>query len=932
MIDRLIVNTPYDPPQRHWALATDKRFELVEQRRPAGYYITDPRYNTNRFVKLELAENIRVRLAEWKLAEYPGITTVTRRLLEHWHDRIQRDNPFYFCQLEAIETLIWWVESPASFKQGITIPTDGGPWERVCSKMATGTGKPTVMAMLIAWQVVNALTYPQRKEFSRAVFIVTPGLTVKERLQVLHPSHAKNYYDEFNIVPSPAYRDKLNQIALLIVNWHLLMPKKPPERSVKKLGPETDKAFTERVLKDLGAYKNLLVINDEAHHAYRIPAELKAKRIQGLSKEDQEEATRWIEGLDRIHKTRRITRCFDLSATPFAPTGKKTTEESLFPWIVSDFGLNDAIEAGLVKTPRVVVRDDALPVKWKGIDYRSRLYHLYIDKDVKDDLNSKAEAHQPLPQLVQIAYTLLGADWLETMKAWQGKGHKIPPAMLTVCNLIETSRRIEHFFLKGDCLIAELNASGKLLRVDSTILKKAEIGEESSKKDEAYEEHLQEILDHAGLSELQKTAYSSLNREELLRAIVDNVGKDKTPGQQIQNVISVDMLSEGWDAKNVTHILGLRAFTSQLLCEQVIGRGLRRTAYEKDEEGRFLPEYVNVIGVPFTFLPHEGEGPPPPPPPPKTPVESLSERSEFEIVWPNILRIEEVLNPVLTVDWSSVEPLTLHPTLTPTAAEMAPTLAGIQDVTKVTMIDLQNYAENFRLQHLFFHASRKAYESLYSTSWKGEKHILIFQIIRIVERFLNSDKIIIDSLFHQEELRKRILLAMTIDRIVQHICQFVRQTNTQRLEPVFDRDYPIGSTSDMRTWYTAKECHPTQKSQISQAVFDSGWESAALVALDHSELVQAYAKIDHLGFYVLYLFNGAVRKYYPDYLIRFRNGKMLVLEIKGQPNDESKAKRVALERWVLAVNAHGGFGQWCNDEVTPDSDIHDILAKHGYEA
>ncbi len=464
--------------------------------------------------------------------------------------------------------------------------------------------------------------------------------------------------------------------------------------------------------------------------------------------------------------------------------------------------------------------------------------------------------------------------------------------------------------------------------MDSTILDKAEVGEESSKKDQAYEERLKDIIEHSGLSTLQQSACLEMKKEERLRAIVDNVGKSNTPGEQVQNVISVAMLSEGWDAKNVTHILGLRAFTSQLLCEQVIGRGLRRTAYEKDGEGRFLPEYVNVIGVPFTFLPHEGEGPPPPPPLPKTPVESLSERGEFKIVWPNVLRIEEVLNPVLTVDWLSVQALTLEPKMTPTAAEMAPTLAGIQDVTKVTMIDLQSHAENFRFQHLVFHASRKAYESLNSKSWKGEKHILIFQIIRIVEQFLNSDKLIIASLFHQEELRKRILLAMTIDRIVQHICQFIRQTNTQRLEPVFDRDSPIGSTADMRTWYTSKPCHPTLKSQISHAVFDSGWESAALFALDHDGLVQAYAKNDHLDFYVLYLFNGAIRKYYPDYLIRLRNGKVLVLEIKGQANDESKAKRAALARWILAVNANGGFGQWCHDEVTSDSGIRDILAKH----
>jgi type III restriction enzyme len=929
VIDRLIVNTPYDPPQRHWHQTQDKRFKLVEERREAGYFITDTRYNPHKPVLLELVNKIRKRVEEWRAADYTGATAVTHGLLEYWWKIGEREYRFYFCQLEAIETLMWWVEAPASFKQGIEIPGDGGPWERLCSKMATGTGKTTVMSMIIAWQVLNALTYPDRKEFSRAIFIVTPGLTVKERLQVLYPSHPDNYYDIFNVVPT-AYRDRLNQAVLLIENWHSLMPQKQPERSVKKLGSESDEAFTRRVLGRLAEHKNIVVMNDEAHHAYRIPAELKQKRISGLSKEEQEEATRWIEGLDRIHKTRRILRCFDLSATPFAPTGKKTTEETLFPWIVSDFGLNDAIEAGLVKTPRIVVRDDALPVKWKDMDYRPRLYHLYMDKDVKEDLNSKAEPHQSLPPLVQIAYTLLGADWQLTLKDWQKEGHAIPPAMLTVCNRIETSRRIEHFFLKNDCLIPELNESTQVLRVDSTLLDKAEVGEESSKKDEAYEERLKEIVEHSGLNELRKTECLGLKKEELLRAIVDNVGKPGTPGQRIQNVISVAMLSEGWDAKNVTHILGLRAFTSQLLCEQVIGRGLRRTGYDTDSDGRFVPEYVNVIGVPFTFLPMEGGDETTPTTRERKPVESLPERAEYEIRWPNVLRIEQVLNPTLVVNWSEVETLELPPEITPTALEMAPTLQGIQDVTKVTLIDLQQHMQNFRFQHLVFHASRKAYERLHSQAWKGEKHILIFQIIRIVEQFLSSDRIVIPSLFHQEELRKRALLAMTIDRTVEHICRFIRQANTQRLEPVFDRDYPIGSTAHMRTWYTSKPCHPPQKSQISQTVFDSSWEAQALYDLDHSELVEAYAKNDHLGFYVLYLFNGAVRKYLPDYLIRLRNGNMLVLEIKGQPNDESRAKRAALAQWVKAVNAKGGFGEWCEDIADHRTKgIHDILNKHG---
>jgi type III restriction enzyme len=192
----LIINTPYLKPEQHWGdPQKDGSLPIVPERRKAGYEIFDTRNQTRQFIELEQVNKIRKRVDDWREAGYPGVTSVTRRLLEHWHDPDQRDLQFYYCQLEAIETLIWWVEAQASFKQGIVLQGDGGLWERLCNKMATGTGKTTVMAMIITWQVLNAVTFPKRKEFSRAVFIVTPGITVKERLQVLYPGHSRNYYD-----------------------------------------------------------------------------------------------------------------------------------------------------------------------------------------------------------------------------------------------------------------------------------------------------------------------------------------------------------------------------------------------------------------------------------------------------------------------------------------------------------------------------------------------------------------------------------------------------------------------------------------------------------------------------------------------------------------------------------------------------------------
>ena len=938
----LIISSPFERPSHHWTRQTDHKLEFTAGRRPAGYEIFDTRNNTVRGVELELVNRIRERVDAWRVADYPGVTTVTRQLLAHWRDpEVNRAYAFYYCQLEAIETLIWHVEAPQEFKQGIAIPGDGGAWERLCNKMATGSGKTTVMAMIITWQVLNALAYPKRnKDFSKAIFIVAPGLTVKERLQVLLPGHPENYYDQFSMCPNESLRQKLNQVELLIENWHSLMPLKEVDRSVVKKGRESDEAYVRRVLGKLATHKDLVIINDEAHHAYRKPAESKVSKKDaedvGI---DLEEATRWIEGLDRIHKMRRISRCFDLSATPFAPTGKTSTESALFEWVVSDFGLNDAIEAGLVKTPRVVIRDNALP---NAQTYRSKLYHLYREPEVAEDLNRRgAEPHEALPQIVQEAYTLLGADWVETLKLWHASGHTSPPVMLTVCNKTETAARVEHYFRHGNALWPELHEPDKTLRVDSRVLEKAEVGE-SAGADKAYEEVLKGILEAARIPETKKIDFRALKKEELLRAIIDNVGKRNSAGQDLQNVISVAMLSEGWDAKNVTHIMGLRAFTSQLLCEQVIGRGLRRVSYETEmvvcpdgiERELFRSEFVNVFGVPLSIFQDVGDdgGPPPPPPKPSKQIEALRERTDMEISWPNVLRVDTVVSPILTVDWSRMPALKLDPANIRVSADLAPALGGAADMGKAVSIDLEKIPEEFRQQRLLFVAARKAFAAI-ASQFSGSKEVLIQQLVRLVEQFFASDRLNIPSLFHQEPVSKRVLIGLAMDDIVQHVVAQVQQQNAERLEPVFDPEFPIGSTRTMRTWYSTKPVIETVKSQISYAVSDSTWEAYTTQILEKRAEVVSYAKNDHLGFQVYYLWRGSRRKFVPDYVITLANGKRMVLEIKGEDSDQNRAKRLALDAWVRAVNARGGFGVWCWDVVKGEpSKVDDVIIHHAQSA
>src|SRR5437588_2965567 len=451
-IDQLIISSPYDEPREHWKYDREtRRFTREPGRRPAGYVrasdasksFDDP----GEFVELPLVNQIRPRVKAWRDADYPGATGITKRLLKHWRDIEQREGSrrFFFCQLEAIETLMWLAEAPEAERVGIKIPSDGGEFTRLCSKMATGSGKTILMSMLIAWQVLNKVTYAQDKRFSKNILVIAPGLTVRKRLEVLVPGSAGNYYAEFQIVP-PGLEDKLRQgqsCRVLVRNWHMLdwasEEQISKRRSVDKRGALSDEAYVREVLGEMASATNIVVINDEAHHAWRVPPKVK---IAGVAKEELKNAANWIAALDRIHRARGILHCFDVTATPFAPTGRKSSEETLFGWIVSDFGLNDAIESGLVKTPRVVVRDDG---KFDN-KYKSRFYHIYVDKDVKSDLTRKAEPEIPLPGLVENAYALLGIDCLETLKKWKRRKEHVPPVMITVANNTYTAARVEFFF------------------------------------------------------------------------------------------------------------------------------------------------------------------------------------------------------------------------------------------------------------------------------------------------------------------------------------------------------------------------------------------------------------------------------------------------------------------------------------------------------
>lgn len=895
-IDKLIINSPFHVPNKHWSYDRNSRnFTLTEGRRPAGYIVATPGSQSfddpGIFMELPLVNRIRKRIDEWRGNGYPGITGITRRLLEHWKDEEERsERKFFFCQLEAIETLIWLVESSSNERVGIEIPRDGGDFQRICSKMATGSGKTVVMSMLIAWQVLNKVTYPKDTRFSKNIFVVAPGLTVKSRLQVLNPDNPENYYSEFNVVPVNLI-EKLREGKIIIENWHTLSWETEEQllkkKTVDKRGEISDLAYTKKVLGEMANTSNILVINDEAHHAWRVQAELKIKRE---FQEQVNQATVWVSGLDRINRTIGISNCYDFSATPFAPSGKHAEEENLFGWIVSDFGLNDAIESGLVKTPRVVIRDDG---KIDINTFKSKLYHLYKDESVKIDISRKAEPSEPLPDLLINAYYLLGKDWLETKKLWESVGKKVPPVMITVANRTETASRIKHAFDHNEVQISELCDISKTLQIDSKVLQDAESRTE-------------------GLDIIKEDGLTKEEKGELLRRTVDTVGRIGEPGEQIQNIISVGMLSEGWDAKTVTHIMGLRAFSSQLLCEQVVGRGLRRTSYDVDPEtGLYEPEYVNIFGVPFTFLPHEGgEGAPPKPPKPRTQIEPDKDKKDHEISWPNTIRIEHTYKSTLDINTDEIPILELDAQESITEAELAAIIGGKpNEKIDLSKIDLKEIAENYRTQTIVFETAKRIFNA---EKDKWENNAQLFpQLINVVTKFLDADKIkFTNTLLPAEGNTKIVLTLVNMNKIINFVWNNIKIQNTEDLIPVFDPIKPIRSTSDMKTWYTSRPCEYTKKSHINFAVYDSAWEASEGYILDKIDLVESWVKNDHLGFDIYYTYGGIVRRYIPDFIVKLKNQEYLVIETKGLDSLQNKAKRDFLDEWVRAINRHGGFGKW----------------------
>jgi type III restriction enzyme len=281
-----------------------------------------------------------------------------------------------------------------------------------------------------------------------------------------------------------------------------------------------------------------------------------------------------------------------------------------------------------------------------------------------------------------------------------------------------------------------------------------------------------------------------------------------------------------------------------------------------------------------------------------------------------------------------VPELSIEAAQTVTLAELAPVVEGKPDVSRVSEIDLDGLARRFRMQTIVFEAARDVFDQM-APSWTGSREVLIAQLVPLVETVLASDRVlIVPELFNRDPRRRRILLTLNMNRIVRHLWEAIRHENTQALVPVFDAERPLRSTGDMLPWYTGRPWAETRRSHVNRCVFDSTWEASEAFTLDHHPDVLAWVKNDHLGFEIVYVFDGVVRKYRPDFLVRLASGAMLVLEVKGQDSPQNRAKRAALDEWTRAVTQHAGFGRWAWAVSRSPSDVADLVheAQHGTDS
>ena len=983
--DRPILNSPYEYPAKHWELdATGQPTQKTIQNRRKAEFITPipkPRkkrtesqqegFVFNEGVDLStsfqqydptpIINDLRLQVDQWRQLPNSNdwlVTPETARLLQHWrHHRFESIRPF-FCQVEAVETAIYLTEvapKRAAAKKFLehlaNANAEANPaLNRLALKLATGAGKTTVMAMIIAWQTINSVRRPGSSMFSRGFLVVTPGLTIKDRLRVLQPNDPDSYYEGRELVPADML-DEVKRAKIVITNYHAFKLRERVELSKggrallegRRGDPvdtlETEGQMIQRVMPDLMGLKNILSLNDEAHHCYKEkPGDPEEEVYLGEDRQEAEknkEAARlWINGLEAVQRKIGLTRVMDLSATPFFLRGSGYAEGTLFPWTMSDFSLMDAIECGIVKLPRVPVADDIpgaeVPV------FRNLWDH--IRKKMPKKGRGKAADLDPLNLPTQLCTALdaLYGHYKLTYDEWQKAGIRVPPCFIIVCNNTSTSKLV-YDYISGFQRVNEDGSSqleegrlalfrnfddyGNPLASPNTLLIDSEELESGEALDPKFRDMATDEIDRFRRDILERTGdremADNITDQDLLREVMNTVGKEGKLGGQIRCVVSVSMLTEGWDANTVTHVLGVRAFGTQLLCEQVIGRALRRQSYDLNEDNLFNVEYADVLGVPFDFASKPVVAPPQPPRQTIQVRAVRPERDALEIRFPRVVGYRvELPNDRLQAKFSDDSVLVLTPELTGPSNTLNSGIIG-QDVN-LTVEHLGDQRPSTVLYRLTSY--------LMFTKWrdpgKTVKVHLFGQLKRITKEWLDH-YLVCKGDTYPAQIMYRNLADMACERITAAITE--QTAGKAPIKVLLDPYNPAGSTnfvnfttSRTERWQTdARRCH------INYVICDSSWEAEFCRIVEQHSRVRSYVKNHNLGFDVPYRCGSESRVYRPDFILHVDDGRgdadllNLVVEVKGYRREDAKDKKVAIETyWVPGVNNSRAFGRWAFAEFT----------------
>jgi type III restriction enzyme len=991
---RPILNSPYEIPKQHWELdATGQPTQQIAYSRRRAEFITPiPKPKKQKggakqdalvfdegkglstqeqqYDHTAVINAVRLEVDKWRALPNPNdwrVTPETARLLQHWrHHKFSSVRPF-FCQVEAAETAIWLTEvAPQIGKVGqafvdhlASANHDANPeLMRLALKLATGAGKTTVMAMLIAWQTINAVRRPNSKKFTRGFLLVAPGLTIRDRLRVLQPNDPDSYFKSRELVPADMMGD-LDRAKIVITNYHAFKLRERIElskggrlllqgRGGDELNTlETEGQMLQRVMPDLMGMSNVLVINDEAHHCYREKPGAAADDDEVLKGDDRKEAEDnneaarlWISGLEAVNRKLSVARVFDLSATPFFLRGSGYTEGTLFPWTMSDFSLMDAIECGIVKLPRVPVADN-IP----GADmpmFRNLWEHIRAKMPKKG--RGKAEGLNPLdlPTQLQTALQALYGHYEKTFELWAKEKISVPPCFIIVCNNTSASKLVYDYisgFVRqkqdgsGEPVAGRLplfrnqdehgNPFGRprTLLIDSEQLESGEALDDNFRAmaGPEIEQFKAEIFERGGRLADELRAGRALDDASILREVMNTVGKAGRLGDSIRCVVSVSMLTEGWDTNTVTHVLGVRAFGTQLLCEQVIGRALRRQSYELNEEGLFNVEYADVLGIPFDFTAKPVIAPP------QRPRETIQvkamrqDRDGLEIRFPRVQGYRaELPNERLTAEFDDDSVLLLTPDLVgATETQNSGIIGATVDLNLVHTGDVRPSQVVYELtSHLLLTKFRDA---------DGEPQLHLFgQLKRITRQWIEGFLKTIGGTY-PAQLKYKMLADMACERITAGITRAL--IDSRPIKAVMDPYNPTGSSIHVNFNTSKTErfntCGPPPKCHLNWVILDSDWEGELCRVAEAHPRVVAYVKNHNLGFEVPYRYGSEMRQYRPDFIVRLDDGRgaddllNLVVEVKGYRGEDAKVKKSTMDTyWVPGVNNLGTYGRWAFAEFT----------------